>query len=184
MSHSPADPDDLDFTAMLAPQGAEVAPAPRTPEVEEAGLLGEDALGREGLYLVFNRRPPTSSERRYALIVEDHDDTAALAEHALQRGGWRTASARDAKQAGALLAELGPPAIFLLDVELPGIDGFRMLAKLRAHSQLAHIPIVMVTARGEREDVVRGLRLGADGYVVKPVAPATLLDAVHKVVGS
>lgn len=177
-------PDDLDFTSMLDPGAPAMQPAPRTPQVESEATIGAGHLKRDGFHVVVARRrqgAPGAAGR--VLIVEDDDDTASLAARALQKGGFATSRAVSAKETAHLLATLGLPALILLDVELPGLNGFEMLARLRAHPKLRRIPIVMFTARSSSEDVVRGLTLGADGYVAKPVSPARLLEAVAMVLG-
>ena len=180
MSDGPTPPDleDLDFTELLGPAGPSVKPKPATPEVEGEGLIGERALKSEGYHVVLAREG-----KAVVLVVEDDDDTAALAMRALERGGYAVGRARDSKETAAYLQRLVIPELILLDVELPGIDGFKMLSHLRAHPKLATVAVVMFTSRSSREDVVRGITLGADGYIAKPIAPKTLLEIVNKVLG-
>jgi len=102
---------------------------------------------------------------------------------ALERGGYAVGRARDSMETASYLKRLVVPELILLDVELPGLDGFKMLSHLRAHPKLAAVPVVMFTSRSSREDVVRGITLGADGYIAKPIAPKTLLEIVRKVLG-
>ncbi|MHB9029419.1 MAG: response regulator, partial [Candidatus Latescibacterota bacterium] len=75
----------------------------------------------------------------------------------------------------------GKPNLIILDLMLPGIDGLEVCRQLKSHSQTAHIPIVMLTAKGEDADIVTGLELGADDYVTKPFSPRILTARVKAV---
>jgi len=68
----------------------------------------------------------------------------------------------------------------VLDLMLPGIDGFEVCKKLKNDSKTSHIPIIMVTAKGEESDIVSGLEIGADDYVVKPFSPKVLIARVRR----
>lgn len=185
-SRPPPDLEDLDFDALVAPAAPAVAPRAPDARMEEEALIGERSLESAGYHVVMARaRGARGGGKKLVMVVEDHDDTAELALRTLKNGGYATMRAAGSRECARLLATLGVPALILLDVELPeGLDGFDMLARFRAHPRLSHVPIVMFTARGRREDVLRGLALGADGYVVKPVKPAALLEVVGIVVGS
>jgi CheY-like chemotaxis protein len=176
--------EDLDFTTLAGPAAAARVAQPLTPEQREEALIGVQSMEAKGFHVVIarpaERLPP--GNRHHVLVVEDDDDTAALAARALERGGYVVFRAAGAGDAGKVLARMGAPHLVLLDVDMPGsIDGFAMLAKFRGHSKLKDLPIVMFTARCSIEDVTRGLQLGANGYVVKPVKPATLLSVVDTV---
>ena len=98
------------------------------------------------------------------LVVDDEPGIVDLLELGLGRQGFTVVGASDGAQALAVLHEATPDLI-VLDVGLPGLDGFTLLEKIRAEST---VPIVMLTARGDLDDRVRGLGLGADDYVAKP----------------
>jgi two-component system, OmpR family, alkaline phosphatase synthesis response regulator PhoP len=111
------------------------------------------------------------------LIVEDSPDIAELIKHYLDRAGHETTvlgSGRDA----LLAARRSPPNLVVLDIMLPGMDGMQVCQALRAEASTAAIPILMLTARGEEADRVRGLELGADDYVTKPFSPKELVARV------
>ena len=180
----PPDLEDLDFTTLLGPSGPSVAPRPPTARDDEDALIGEQALKQQGHHVVMARERGAAREgKSVVLVVEDDADTAALAVRALERGGYAVGHAKDAKETSRYLARLVIPELILLDVELPGMNGFDMLSRLRAHPKLAHVPVVMFTSRSSREDVIRGITLGADGYIAKPVAPKVLIEVVKKVLG-
>lgn len=98
------------------------------------------------------------------LVVDDEPGIVDLLVLGLGREGFTVVGASDGAQALAVLHEATPDLI-VLDVGLPGLDGFTLLEKIRAEST---VPIVMLTARGDLDDRVRGLGLGADDYVAKP----------------
>ena len=100
-----------------------------------------------------------------------------------------TASAADAartqpRRIAAALDGKPYPHLVLLDAMLPDTDGFDVLNRIRQHSATENLPVLMLTALGERKDVTRGLRLGADGYITKPVLPSTLLKAVEAIIAA
>jgi DNA-binding response OmpR family regulator len=110
------------------------------------------------------------------LVVEDEPLIASFVEKGLAAEGHAVEVAADGPAAvGAFLA--APPDLVVLDVMLPGIDGFEVLRQIRAADPL--VPVIMLTARGEVEDRVRGLDLGATDYMVKPFAFAELAARVR-----
>jgi two-component system, cell cycle response regulator DivK len=102
------------------------------------------------------------------LIVEDNDRNLRLVRDLLRVKGFETAEARDATSGIALAAELRP-ALILMDVQLPDLDGVTALQRLRADSRTAAIPVVAVTAFAMSSDRERLLAAGFDGYVEKPI---------------
>jgi two-component system, OmpR family, alkaline phosphatase synthesis response regulator PhoP len=111
------------------------------------------------------------------LIIEDSADIAELIKHYLDRAGYDTVvhgSGRD----GLVAARQSPPDLVILDVMLPGMDGMQVCQALRAEPATSGLPILMLTARGEEADRVRGLELGADDYVTKPFSPKELVARV------
>lgn len=100
------------------------------------------------------------------LIVEDDPALLLAMTKALRAAGYHVEGAK-AGDKGLEMALADPPDCVLLDVMLPGMNGYEVLAELRRHDP--DLPVVMITAKGEEQDKVRGLELGADEYVVKPV---------------
>jgi len=111
------------------------------------------------------------------LIVEDSTDIAELIKHYLDRAGHETAVQGSGREA-LLAVRQSPPDLVILDVMLPGMDGMQVCQALRAETATSTIPILMLTARGEEADRVRGLELGADDYVTKPFSPKELVARV------
>ena len=100
------------------------------------------------------------------LIVEDEPEFAALVELWMQRAGYRTVVARTGPDALRRFHEERPDLV-ILDVAIPGLDGWQLLERLREFSR---VPIIMATARGSEADKIRGLKLGADDYITKPLS--------------
>jgi len=112
------------------------------------------------------------------LVVEDNTDLAYGLRNNLEIEGYEVAVAADGEEGlrlGSRISEL--PDLIILDLMLPKLDGFRVLSELRR--QGVEVPVLILTARGEEADVVRGLRLGADDYVTKPFGILELLARVE-----
>ena len=105
--------------------------------------------------------------KRYLLIVEDEVDLRDMIQFALRDFGLEIRSAGNAEEAWRMLAH-GNPSMVLLDWMLPGGSGLDFLAKLKRDELTRDIPVIMLTAKGEEEDRIRGLDAGADDYLVKP----------------
>jgi DNA-binding response OmpR family regulator len=110
------------------------------------------------------------------LVVDDDPELLSLVAFALRQAGLLAVEAGSGERALALIAEEAPDAL-ILDANLPGIDGFEVCRRLRAAGN--SLPVLMLTVRGDEEDVVRGLELGADDYLTKPFSPRTLLARVR-----
>jgi DNA-binding response OmpR family regulator len=113
------------------------------------------------------------------LAVDDDPDVLALLEVTLRQGGHDVRAAGSADQALSLLSS-SVVDVILLDVMMPGRDGWSLLEQLKEDDRLAEIPVIMVTARGEPEDKLRGGVGGALRYVTKPFLPEQLLEAVRE----
>jgi DNA-binding response OmpR family regulator len=111
------------------------------------------------------------------LVVEDSADIAELIRHYLERAGHTVDRVDDGSEALRRVRAMHPDLI-VLDLMLPGMDGLLVCQALRQDATTAAIPIIMLTARGEEADRVRGLELGADDYVIKPFSPKELVARV------
>ena len=114
---------------------------------------------------------------RRILVVEDDRDIADLIRLYLQRAGHSVSLVASGQEALAAVRR-APPDLVVLDLMLPGLDGFGVCKALRADAATAAIPIIMVTARADETDRVAGLELGADDYVTKPFSPRELTARV------
>ena len=110
------------------------------------------------------------------LVVEDNPDLAFGLQNNLEIEGYEVAVAGDGNEGLARARSLAPDLV-ILDLMLPGLDGFRVLRALREEKR--EMPVLILTARGEESDKVRGLRLGADDYVTKPFGVLELLARVE-----
>ena len=113
------------------------------------------------------------------LIIDDDLDTLKLVGVMLQRQGYRILAANNGPKALKMVEE-NPPDLILLDVMLPGMDGFEVAKRLRADPQTADIPILMFTAKSQVDDKLAGFDAGADDYLTKPAHPAELTARVKK----
>ncbi|MEO6340977.1 MAG: phosphate regulon transcriptional regulator PhoB [Caulobacteraceae bacterium] len=114
------------------------------------------------------------------LVVEDEDALATLLQYNLDKEGYRVTIATDGEEALMLTAERAPDLV-LLDWMLPKVSGVEVCRRLRARPETRNLPIVMLTARGEESDRVRGLETGADDYVVKPFSMTELSARIRAV---
>lgn len=113
-------------------------------------------------------------------IVEDEADIRELLEYGLEREGFEVEAAGEGVSGLARIRRKLPDLI-LLDLMLPGIDGLEICRRLKQDESTRHIPIIMVTAKGEESDVVLGLGMGADDYIPKPFSPKEVVARVKAV---
>jgi DNA-binding response OmpR family regulator len=119
---------------------------------------------------------------RKVLIVEDDADIQRLIDLRLKSQGYRTAWAGDAVTAMTVARRESPDAI-VLDLGLPGGDGFVVMERLRSLAPLAHVPVVVVTARDPSTSCERALAAGAHAFLEKPIDAEALLEAVRAALG-
>jgi two-component system phosphate regulon response regulator PhoB len=114
------------------------------------------------------------------LVVDDEPDIVALVAYHLAKAGYRVSTAATGPDALAL-ARRERPALVVLDLMLPGMSGFEVLEQLRKDEATKHIAVLMLTARKEEPDRIRGLSLGADDYLTKPFSPPELVLRVRAI---
>jgi len=114
------------------------------------------------------------------LVIEDEEDIRELVRYNLEREKFKISEAESGEK-GLKKAEKDKPDLILLDLMLPGKDGMQICRELKQSDQTRNIPVVMMTARGEESDIVAGLELGAEDYVVKPFSPKVLVARVKAV---
>lgn len=115
---------------------------------------------------------PASGDR--ILVVDDEPDIVALVVYHLAKAGYRVSSAQSGPDALAI-ARRERPALVILDLMLPGLSGFEVLEQLRADRNTKNVAVLMLTARRDEPDRIRGLTLGADDYLTKPFSPQELV---------
>jgi two-component system phosphate regulon response regulator PhoB len=116
----------------------------------------------------------------HVLVVEDEDSLATLLQYNLQKEGYEVALAGDGEEA-MLLVDERLPDLVVLDWMLPKVSGIEVCRRLRQRNETRNVPIIMLTARGEETDRVRGLDTGADDYVVKPFSMTELTARIRAV---
>ena len=107
------------------------------------------------------------------LVIEDEEDILALIHFNLVKAGFQVECAMTGEEGFTKVRECKPDLVFL-DLMLPGIDGLEVCRRLRHASDTQETPIIMLTAKGEEDDIVQGLELGADDYITKPFSPQIL----------
>ncbi|MCC5995968.1 MAG: phosphate regulon transcriptional regulator PhoB [Oceanicaulis sp.] len=116
----------------------------------------------------------------HVLIVEDEDALSELLQYNLKKEGFRVSVAADGEEA-IMLVEERQPDVVLLDWMLPKISGIEVCRRLRSRQESRNLPIIMLTARGEEADRIRGLDTGADDYIIKPFLMKELFARVRAV---
>jgi two-component system phosphate regulon response regulator PhoB len=116
----------------------------------------------------------------YVLVVEDEDALATLLKYNLDKEGHQVGVASDGEEA-LMMVEERLPDLMVLDWMLPKVSGIEVCRRLRQKSETRNLPIIMLTARGEESDRVRGLDTGADDYIVKPFSMSELAARVRAV---
>ncbi len=119
-------------------------------------------------------------KKRRVVIIEDEPNIVLSLEFLLQREGYETASAPDADTGLALVRQMRPDVV-LLDIMMPKRNGYELCQTIKADPELRSIAIIMVSARGQEVEVLKGLELGASAYVTKPFGNAEILEAVRAV---
>jgi two-component system, OmpR family, phosphate regulon response regulator PhoB len=114
------------------------------------------------------------------LVVEDEDALATLLQYNLEKEGYLVTLAGDGEEAMTLAQEQAPDLV-VLDWMLPKVSGIEVCRRLRARTETRNLPIIMLTARGEETDRIRGLDTGADDYVVKPISMTELAARIRAV---
>jgi two-component system phosphate regulon response regulator PhoB len=119
-------------------------------------------------------------QKKQIVVVEDEPDILEVLCYNLKREGYQVYESLDGLE-GLNLIEQKIPDIVILDLMLPGIDGLEICKKIKSNKRTQHVPIIMVTAKGEESDVVLGLGMGADDYIPKPFSPKELIARVKAV---
>ncbi|OGC23271.1 DNA-binding response regulator [candidate division WOR-1 bacterium RIFOXYB2_FULL_42_35] len=114
------------------------------------------------------------------LIVEDEKDIVEVIEYNLKKEGFKVSKAFDGKK-GLKLAQDKRPALIILDLMLPELDGLEVCKKLKGDVRTAEIPVIMLTAKGSEIDRILGLELGADDYITKPFSLRELIARVKAI---
>lgn len=117
---------------------------------------------------------PSPGTGQRVLVVDDEPDIVALVAYHLAKSGYRVSTAGSGSEAFTQIKQ-ETPALIILDLMLPGMSGFDILEKLRSNEETSKIAVLMLTARREEPDRVKGLTVGADDYLTKPFSPQELV---------
>jgi DNA-binding response OmpR family regulator len=112
------------------------------------------------------------------LIVEDEPNIVLSLEILLRRAGYETASTGDGEEALELIRRTRPDVV-LLDIMLPKRNGYEVCRSVKSEPSLSSIPVIMLTAKGQEVEILKGLELGASAYIAKPFGNAEVLEAVR-----
>jgi len=179
----------IDFSYFF---GNQPAPDPTEGAFLEAGNeaeVGVTALSLNGYYVSIARRAaeklkPSSGTQTYSVLaIEDDPELQRALKFLLMSEGFEPRVAGNREEIVAALRQLPSPDMILLDVMLPDTNGFDILAKLHGHPALKSVPVIMLTGKATREDVMRGLAGGAVGYITKPFDNEILIRGVRAVLG-
>jgi DNA-binding response OmpR family regulator len=116
------------------------------------------------------------------LVADDDDDIRALVAFRLERAGYEVITAPDGEAALQLALER-KPALAVLDVMMPKLDGYELTRRLREAEETRRMPVILLTARAQESDVARGFDAGADDYLRKPFSPQELRSRVQAILG-
>ena len=160
-------------TPRVAPAAGSAAPAVE-PMVEHFELLEEPAPPRAS--------GPHGLPAPKVLLVDDEDSLRKVIRELLERDGYVVAEARDGAQALDQIDRVGPD-IIVLDLNMPGLDGYGVLSHLRSRPATADIPVIVLTAKGDEDNEVRVFELGADDFLTKPFRARALSARLEAVLG-
>jgi len=171
---------------VIAAPGAAASPAASgaaRASAGETGVASRDHPGTPGSFDLLDNLvpgPKVTRLKRKVLLVDDEDSLRRVMKDLLEREGYVVSEARDGVQALDQVDRTGPDVI-VLDLNLPGLDGYGVLSHLRSRPATADIPVVVLTAKGDEDNEVRVFELGADDFLTKPFRARALsarLDAV------
>jgi CheY-like chemotaxis protein len=176
------------------PVAVKVAAAPAAPATpgRPADVQGRTAVSapvpavdQAALELLEEPLPPRSSggqPARKVLLVDDEDSLRRVMKDLLEREGYAVSEARDGVQALDQVDRVGPD-IIVLDLNLPGLDGYGVLSHLRSRPATSTIPVIVLTAKGDEDNEVRVFELGADDFLMKPFRARALSARLEAVLG-
>ena len=178
---------DLDITRCLARPVSEPT-IQRRRQAEQQTIAGLPALKQAGYFVNILSRPakriPPRSGAAYHVLIIDADETNTLVSaRALLLAGFDTHVAINRDEIVAGLNRQPLPDVIAMDVILPDVIGLELLGRLREHPHFKSVPIIVMTAKAEHDDVVAALAYGASCYMTKPFKPEALLDSVNAVLG-
>jgi len=125
---------------------------------------------------------PIPGSKRTIIVVDDHPDVVEILRITLESKGFNVRCAYSGKDLFAGLDELKPDLI-ILDIMMPEMDGLKVLTRLREKSDTASIPVILLTALVQQENIIEGYKTGADYYITKPSTPTQVLEGINLLLG-
>ena len=122
------------------------------------------------------------ASKRTIMVVDDHPDVVEILRITLESKGFNVRCAYSGKDLFAGLDDLKPDLI-ILDVMMPEMDGLKVLTRLRENSDTASIPVILLTAMVQQENIIEGYKTGADYYITKPSTPTQVLEGINLMLG-
>jgi two-component system, sensor histidine kinase and response regulator len=183
----PAKPaDEMGFAAFMN-QPVKEPTVQERQQAEQQTVSGMRTLRSAGYFVNILSRPgkrivPRTGDKYSVLILDGDQANSLLLARALMLAKF---DVRSAARPDQIMTELDkpPPDVIIMDVVLPELVGLALLAKMREHPNFKRVPIIIVTAQVEQDDVVAALVYGASGYMSKPVQPEALLESLRTVLG-
>lgn len=163
-------------TATSIPQMPQTPPLPVRQTVEVSPTAQTGAFAK-----VPASSAPKLEHGKHILVVDDSPSVRRVVGNMLKQHGWEVQMARDGVEALEMITRETPAAV-LLDIEMPRMDGYELIATLRAQEQYRTLPLVMLTSRAAAKHQQRAMQLGASGYVVKPYQDEELLSTLNNLV--
>jgi CheY-like chemotaxis protein len=120
--------------------------------------------------------------QRTIMVVDDNPDIITIVKTILEGKGYHVLSASSGQELLNLLAD-GKPDLIILDIMMPEMDGLEVLGRLKAVTETASIPVILLTAKVQYEDVLGGYKLGADYYITKPFTSTQLVNGINLLLG-
>ena len=121
-----------------------------------------------------------AAQQPIVFIIEDEEDTAALIKNIMEEEGYEVIHAANGLKAQSLIAASPPPALVLLDMQLPHVNGLELLAQIRKKSTWVDVPVVMLTADNDKTDICKAIVAGATEYVLKPFKREALVARLQR----
>ena len=180
-------PASLDFIDFFQPREPMIPSAAAMAKAKDEVATTTLLLQQKGFTVRIVRKPGAAradgTRQLSVLVIEDEPHLGQVLKHILSHEGFEARLARNKSEIVAEIRRPPVPDLILLDVVLPDIDGFEVLDRIRDSPALKAVPVVMLTAQATRDAVLKGLVLGADGYITKPFEIDILLQAVAAVLG-
>lgn len=124
----------------------------------------------------------SESEKKKILLVDDDPDILRLVEVVLKRSGFNVVTAKNGVDAISYL-QTDLPSLILLDVAMPGMNGFEVLSQLKSRENFKAVPVMMLTARSQKEEIIKAIQMGAQNYMIKPFDSKELITRIKKILG-